>query len=89
MKIKEGFKMRLLGKEHIVVPEGLGLINFNKMIVLNSSAAYLWESVQSKEFSVEDLKDLLLAQYDVDSQTAAADSQKIADSWIESGIVSE
>ena len=49
MKVKDGFKMRTLLGEHIVVAEGLKNINFNKMISLNASAAYLWESVADRE----------------------------------------
>lgn len=89
MKIIEGFRMRQLGRDHIVVGEGVKLVNFNKMIVLNETAAYLWESVVGKEFSVDDLKTLLLDKYEVDETTAAADSEKIARSWIDAGIVTE
>lgn len=53
MKIKEGFRMRTLGRDHIVVAEGLQLINFNKMIVLNDTATYLWNEIQGKELSPE------------------------------------
>lgn len=81
--------MRQLGRDHIVVGEGVKLVNFNKMIVLNETAAYLWDSVVGKEFSADDLKGLLLEKYEVDEATAAADSIKIAQSWIEAGIVTE
>ncbi len=81
--------MRQLGREYIVVGEGVKLVNFNKMIVLNSSAAFLWRSIEGKEFSVEDLRDLLLSEYEVDEQTAGEDAAKVAQSWIEAGIVSQ
>lgn len=89
MKIKNGFRMRTLGRESIIVGEGIERINFNKMIALNSSAAYLWESVEGKDFSVQDLADLLMAKYEVDPAVALADSQKIAADWLEVGIVEE
>ena len=89
MKINEGFKMRKLGREHIVVPEGSGLVNFNRMISLNDTAAYLWEALSGKEFSVEDIKQLILDQYEVDVQTAAADAAKLARDWAEAGLVEE
>ena len=87
MKKIEGFKMRQLCKEYIVLPESSKLVNFNKMISFNSSAAYLWEAVGDKEFSVEDLTKLLLDKYEVDPQTAGNDAGKIAESWINAGIV--
>ncbi len=86
MKLLEGFRLRPLGKEFIVTPESVAQINFNKMISLNSSAAYLWKSVEGREFSPEDLKKLLLERYEVDETTAARDAESIARSWIEAGI---
>lgn len=89
MKIIEGFKMRTLGPDHIVIPEGSGLVNFNKMLALNPSAAYLWENVEGKDFTVQDLCTLLLEKYDVDPAVAAADAAAIAEKWREAGVICE
>ena len=89
MKIIDGFRLRKLGKEHIVVGEGLGQVNFNKMISLNSSAAYLWESVEGKDFSVEDLVSLLLDKYEVEEDIARRDAEALAKAWLEAGVIAE
>ena len=89
MKIKEGFKMRKLGREHIVVPESKGLVNFNKMISFNDTAAYLWEALSGKEFTVEDIRQLLLDKYEVDEEVAGTDAARLARSWAEAGLVEE
>jgi len=82
--------MRPLGKEFIIVSEGLSQVNFNKMISMNATAAYLWKSVEGKDdFSVEDLKNLLLDEYEVDEETAAKDAAAIAEKWLEIGIVTK
>jgi len=81
--------MRKLGNEHIVVGEGLSQVNFNKMVSLNASAAYLWEAVEGKDFSVDDLTDLLLERYDVEKEVAAKDAAALAQAWIDAGIVSQ
>ena len=86
MKLIEGFRLRPLGKEYIVTPESVAQINFNKMISLNSSAAYLWKSVEGREFTPEELKRLLLERYDVEEEVAGRDAEAIAQSWIEAGI---
>lgn len=86
MKLIEGFRLRQLGKEFIVTPESVAQINFNKMISLNSSAAYLWKSVEGREFTPEELKRLLLDRYDVEEEVAGRDAEAIARSWIEAGI---
>ena len=89
MKIIEGFVLRPLGEESIVIGEGIAQINFNKMISLNSTAAFLWENIEGKDFTVEDLTKLLTDNYEVEEERAAADAAAIAAKWIEAGIVSE
>ena len=87
MKIKDGFILRTICGEHVVVGEGLAQVNFNKMLSLNSSAAYLWEAVTGKEFTVEDLTRLLTEKYDVSADRAAEDAAKVAEIWIREGVV--
>lgn len=89
MKIIDGFVLRPLGEEFIVIGEGISQINFNKMISLNSTAAFLWENVEGKDFTVEDLTKLLTDNYEVEEERAVADAAAIAAKWIEAGIVSE
>ena len=89
MKIIEGFRLRKLGKEHIVVGEGLAQVNFNKMVSLNGTAAYLWELVEGRDFTVADLTALLLDRYEVEAEVAERDAAALARAWVEAGIVSE
>ena len=87
MKIKEGFKLRALLGEHIVTGEGLEQVNFNKIISLNDSAAYLWEQVIGKDFTAGTLTDLLLDKYDVTPERAAADAGKLVKAWQDAGLL--
>ena len=89
MKIKKGFVLRQLLGEYVITGEGLERVNFNKIINLNATAAYLWESVQDKEFTAETLADLLIDRYEVDRETALKDSQTLVQSWTEAGLIEE
>ena len=86
MKIKEGFILRKICGEYVVVGEGLAQVNFNKMLSLNETAAYRWEAVSGKEFDKEDLVQLLLDKYDVTPERAAADVDKLTAIWLEQGV---
>ena len=86
MKIKEGFILREMCGENIVTAEGIENINFNKLISLNSSAAYLWENLIGKDFSVEDMAVLLVEQYDIDMELALKDSESLSKAWMEAGV---
>lgn len=87
MKTIEGFKLRKLGNEYILVGESMALINFNKMITLNETAAFLWEQADKGEFDVSSLCKALCAEYDVDPSQAMTDVQATIASWKEAGVI--
>lgn len=70
MKIKDGFLLRQVAGQNVVLPVS-GDLDLNMMISLNDSAAFLWDRLQS-ESSREELVMALLAEYDVDQANAAA-----------------
>ena len=86
MKIKNGFVLREMCGEHIVAAEGLEHINFNKLISLNSTAAFLWEALVGKEFTDEQMAQLLVNEYGIDMELALTDSKRLMQSWIEAGV---
>jgi hypothetical protein len=87
MKIKEGFTLRTICGEHIVIGEGLAQVNFNKMLSLNGSAAYLWEQLKGKEFTEEDAVQLLTDKYDVTPERALEDVKKLLEEWKKQDVV--
>lgn len=89
MKIKDGFILRQICGEYVVVGEGLAQVNFNKMLSLNETAAFLWKEVQGKEFTKDTLVDLLLGQYEVERERAAEDVDKLLAVWIQEGVAEE
>ena len=86
MKLKEGFILRSICGEHVVVGEGLAQVNFNKMLSLNESAAYLWEAVAGREFTKEEMVQLLLDKYEVSPERAAEDVDNLLKVWVEQGV---
>ena len=85
---KQGFKLRPLGDEFILVGESIEQINFNKMITMNQTAAYLWQKVaDGQPFDADRLADLLLEEYEVSREQALADSQKTIETWLSAGII--
>ena len=87
MRQKKGFKLREICGEHIITAEGAEHINFNQLMVLNPSAAYLWQQVTGSDFDIQRLADLLVQEYDIDDKTALRDAEAIAKQWTEAGLV--
>ena len=72
MKIKEGFLLRRVGDNHIVVPVGSQSVDFRCIITLNDTGAFIWERLQ-RPCTVEDLVAALLEEYDAPADVITAD----------------
>lgn len=72
MKIKEGFVLRNMGGQPIVVSVGAASKVFNGMIKLNETGEFLWRQMDS-DVSEEDLVKALLEQYNVSEKVARHD----------------
>lgn len=87
MKIKDGFVLRSLCGEHVVISEGKENIDFSQIINLNESSAFLWKNVIGKEFTVDDLVTLLTGEYEVSEETAREDILVLVDKLFEAGLI--
>ena len=89
MKIKEGFELRNICGENIVIGHGVENINFTKVINMNESAADIWNVIVDKDFTLDDMVQVLLDNYEVDEETARRDSEKLLQDWCEAGFLEE
>ena len=86
MRIKKGFKLREIMGEFAVIGEGLEQVNFNKIISLNSTAAYIWKEIEGRDFDADMVSDLLLAKYDVEKERAISDATALVQKLVENGL---
>ena len=68
LKLKEGFILRKVGGETIVIPSGDEL-DLNMMITLNGTGEFLWNCLEQGT-TEEDMVAALLAEYDVEEAVA-------------------
>lgn len=87
MHIKNGFELRDVCGEKVVLATGIENVDFTHIISLNESAAYLWQNVADKEFDTEMLVQLICKEYEVNSDTAKHDAENIVNQWLECGII--
>ena len=88
MKVKNGFNLREVCGEHIIVAEGDENIDFSNIISMNESSAYLWEEVQKMgTFTVDNLVELICNQYEIDETTARKDAIALAAQWGTAGMI--
>lgn len=88
MKTKPGFNIRNVCGQDLIVAEGEENIDFSNIISMNETSAYLWKGVQKMDsFTVEDMAELLLNEYEVDIKTAINDCSRLAAQWAQAGII--
>lgn len=85
MKLKDGFVLRTVAGENVVLPSGDEL-NLNMMITLNDTGRFLWEKLEAGA-EVEDLVAALLAEYDVEEATARAAVERFVAKLNENGFL--
>lgn len=81
--------MRSLLKEHIIMAEDGCNVDFNKVISLSSTASYLWEKIAGIEFDENKLVEMLLEEYDVDRDVAAAEVSGFVASMRNFGLIDD
>ena len=88
MRIKNGFVLRQVCGENVIVGEGLGAINFGKMLALNETAAWLGQqAVAMGDFTVDALAQKRGDEYEVSQDEAKADIAAIITEWQNVGVL--
>ena len=76
MKIKEGFVLRTVMNNYVVVAVGEASKSFRGMIKLNSTAADIWQFVENG-LSEAEICDALLEKYEVECERLESDVKRI------------
>jgi hypothetical protein len=72
MKIAEGFMLREVLDNWLVIPVGKDAVAKTYMLSLTESCAYLWKMLE-KEVGEGELIEALLDRYEIDRETAVKD----------------
>ena len=86
MKIKEGFVLREVSGNFIVVAVGEGIKTFNGMIQLNDTSAFLWKMLE-KGAEESQLVDAMLNEYAVSREIAEKDVKEFIESLREANLI--
>lgn len=86
MKIKEDFILRKVADSYVVVPVNKQTLDFNGIINLNETGAFLFELLQNGA-EKSDLLSKMLDEYEVSEQEASADIDEFILNVKEAGIL--
>lgn len=88
IKLKDGFLLREIAGENVVVPVDEARELFRGMIQLNGVGAFLW-NLCSKETTIEQMTEALVEQYDVEKRKAECDVKNVVAQLKQKGLLEE
>jgi len=86
MKVKDGFELKEIADNYVVIPTKSKVVDFNSMIMLNEVSAFLWLQLL-EEKNEQDLVKALLNEYDVDKDTATEDVKVFVSELAAAGVL--
>lgn len=86
MRIKEGYMLREAAGETVVVPFGAEALNFQGIISLNETGAFLWRQLE-QGCEVDTLVKALLNEYEIDVDTANDDVKDFVEKVKKAGVL--
>lgn len=86
MKIKNGFVVREIAGQSVVVALGEASKAFNGIIKLNETGRVMWD-ILTQGAEKEDIIDKILAEYDVDRKTVENDVDAFVNTLKENNIL--
>ena len=87
MKINSNYNIREVAGETIVVNQGKSAVDMTRIISLNASAKLLYETLAGKEFTLEDVAQILIETYGISNEVALKDAQVWVDALQKCGII--
>lgn len=89
MKIKNGFVVEKVGSRYLAVAVGERADEFNALIRMNGTGAFLWEKLSEADRAADELADILAAEYDVKRERAVKDVHAFIDTLRGAGLLDE
>lgn len=88
MKLKDGFVLKNIIDEWIVMPVGSNVKKFKNAIILNDVSVFMWKQL-AKSVSYDELMQSVLDEYDIDKESAAGDLDKFLEQLRSLDILAE
>lgn len=87
MKFKEGYKVRSMAGENVVIMQGTAGSDMTRIISLNDSSLLLWNKLQGKDFEVADAAEILVETYKIDTEITERDAKAWVEKLAECGLI--
>ncbi len=86
MEIKKQVILRSVAGEHMLIPVGETVFEYNGIFMMTETGKFLWENIENGA-NEEELKALLSQEYEIDSETASQDVDEFLEMLRAFGII--
>ncbi len=87
MKIREQYKVREMAGEHVIIMQGRVGADMTKVVSLNATSLMLYENLQGRDFTSDDVVDLLTSNFEVGREVAERDAVAWIDKLRNCGLI--
>ena len=86
MKLNKDLVLREVGGEYMIVNPFSDTVDMTQVYSLNETAAWLWQQMEGKEFTVADMVAVMQEEYEVDEDPATADRTEVTQQCNAAGL---
>ena len=86
MKLNDGFVLKSMAGEYVLMPTGENIAKFNGSVLLNEVSAFVIRQLEAGPLGIEDLTDLVLQEYDADRETVKQDLEELMENLTTMGV---
>lgn len=89
MRIKKGFKLKLVSGRQTVVADRRIIKNFNSVIILNETAVFIWNLMYEQDVIKEKIPELLADAFNMPIILATNNANVFIKTMRENGIIED
>lgn len=87
MKLQDNLRLRKIGRKYMVVHALANQKNKAEVFALNEVAAQMWQYVEGRDFTQEELVEWLCGEYEVEPAVAKKDVERQLEEWKSFGLI--
>ena len=86
MRKRDGFLLREVADQTVIVPTGQLVSDFNCLITLNATGRWIWDHLDQSQ-TAETLTKKMVSEFEVDEATARRDTEEFLAELLRLGII--
>lgn len=87
MQLKKNLRLRKVGSKYMIVDNSTEQVNMVDVYTMNETAAMLWQRFVEREFTPEEMVEVLCQEYEVTREQVLADVEALLGEWNSFGLM--